>query len=144
MKAYQPMTHAEVIRLVVQQHGATTGGFHKTFWGHCERLAGDYLEEAELDHRWLKEVMPLVPDAYRIDPILGKMVLYEVEITSRLTPRKMEILSSFFVHAFLLGWIPTLIRVDEYGRMRKERMEPFIAGGVRAAERRASESNANA
>lgn len=135
MRAYRrpllPQGHSEIIAgLLGERHRARAKDFHRTLWGAlCDGDEAKYLPENELDYAWLKKVMPLKPDAYRIDPLRRHLIIYEVEVSSRLTPRKLQVLGSFSVHLAVLDWGFTLIRIDEYGRHRKEEMEPFIAAG---------------
>lgn len=134
VRALTPMPHAALIARVADKHRALTRDFHRNVWEIVRFMGADYIDENRLDYAWFKRIMPLTPEAYRFDLCRRKLVIYEVEVTSRLTPRKMEILGSFCVHMTIMGWAFTLIRVDEYGRHRKETLEPFIAAGYRAAQ----------
>lgn len=123
----EPMEHKAVIEKIVSlNHGALTRGFHKKAWGWVHASDPELCEEDEVDAAWFRKVMPLNPDAYAIEPWNRKIILFEVEITSRLTPRKLTVVADFALHMILLGWQVTLIRVDEYGRFRKEPLEPFV------------------
>lgn len=123
-------THKSLIARTVEHHGALTTDFHRVVWA----LIGPEAQEDRLDYAWLKSVAPFVPDAYSIDPIRQRMTLFEVEVNSRLKWPKLNRIGSFSVHMILFGWRVTLIRVDEFGRYRKEPLERVIKAGYLEAQ----------
>jgi len=121
-------THGEIISKIVNgNHNAVSKSFHKVAWAVIsDSVVPEALEDADLDYRAFKRIMPLIPDAYAIDHWRRKLTLFEAEINSRLTAHKLQTLAHFGIELALLGWLLTLIRVDEFGRMRKEPLEPFL------------------
>lgn len=123
--------HKDLINeIVAGNHGAMTKWFHKTVW---EMITAS-MDDAELDDMrfdqmdldWFKKRVRIIPDAFAVYLFRKKLVIFEVEIYSRLTPDKMRQICSLAVDLAIWDWTLTLIRVDEYGRFRKERPEQFM------------------
>ena len=58
-----------------------------------------------------------IPDAFRLNPEGARIEIYEVEISSPLTPTKIFALGSFWAEwdDESVDWAPVLILVDRYG-----------------------------
>ncbi len=121
-------SHSEIIEMIVSgNHGAVSKNFHKTAWLLLrDDLQDEFFDDGGIRYSGFRKIMLLIPDAYSIDLWRRRMTLFEVEITSRLTADKLYRFGSFALDLAMIGWILTLIRVDEFGRMRKEALERFV------------------
>lgn len=84
------------------------------FWEAVSKLAAELGEDGPLD----RARYGFLPDAYLIDRENCEIVLYEVEVTGRLTDCKLRNLGNFWAWWDGSGehdWLPRLILVDRFG-----------------------------
>ena len=110
--------HELVIRMLVNSHPAMQrNGF--------SRSVKDLLISLGADADYRDDFPPcrFVPDAYRIDHEAQDILIYEVEDTNPISPRKLEELAEYWFWWESEGqhdWMPRLFVVDRYGASRLE------------------------
>ena len=103
--------HELAIRRLIDSHqDLCRNGFWEAIKQLCDELGEDDVP-TKLGFRFQ-------PDAYRIDRQASEILLYEVEVTSLVTPDKMKLIAAFWEWWEASGdhdWMPRLFLVNRYG-----------------------------
>ena len=123
---FKRRTSAEVVARITEVYpGLQRRRFARTTFDAIRRDF-DADERVDLGFDWFRSYARFVPDAYFISKAQRNLKLFEVEVTNRLSARKLGDIASCLLLLSLRGWDVELYRVDEYGRVMKEDWYRFV------------------
>lgn len=108
--------HAELVARVVK-HGS--GVTRRAFAASVQKAADLDIEDARGPLSWV------VPDAFKIDAENRVLTVYEVEVTSRLTSKKLASYAAIWWLLDYSEWTLEVVVVDRYGVFRKIAMQVY-------------------
>jgi hypothetical protein len=129
-KNRDPMSHGALVQRYVAR-GFESHGFRRAMADALSEGRGckgrcvcttDECERREW-YEAIRDEYPRVPDGYRIDLTNRRLELLEVEVTSLLTPSKIDDVISLTWMLDFYGWSVEVLRVDRFGVERRWRVQ---------------------